>query len=296
MKLITKTQLGLTVTIAAAIVFGLYPACMQLAYRDGANSTFVVLFSTLARALLLAIFAALRGHSLLPTGTQARAYISGGFFQAVSIGGILASLQYIPGPVTIVILFTHTLLLLFYLAIVGERKLTPASLISASLALLGISLVVDIWSTSTTSLSGVGISLAALASVATASRLYVFGRQVVDTNPALVGARIFTVTFLFTLMLLFIEVPAAPDSTTGLLFFLLGSASLVLGTFGMFYGIWLLGSFKFSLFVKFEPIFTALFSFLLLGEALRPIQYIGIGVVVVSLVGYQLYEKTSSLK
>ncbi len=286
---------GLIITIASAIVFGLYPPATQVALRDGANSSFIIIVSTFFRALGLVLFCKWRGFRITPERHEISSFVRGGFFQAISIFGILGSLAYIPGPVTIVVMFTHTLMLLIFLAIIGEQKFNLLNIISTISALIGVSLVVDVWGVGSGTLEITGVMLAFLAAIATASRLYVFGKQVQNTNPALVGARIFSVTFLFTLLLAAFRFPVPPNSVEGQLWFLIASLSLILGTFGMFYGISLLGPFRFSLLIKLEPVFTALFSYLILGDKLLPMQYLGIALVILSLVFYQVsVEKKKS--
>jgi drug/metabolite transporter (DMT)-like permease len=59
----------------------------------------------------------------------------------------------------------------------------------------------------------------------------------------------------------------------------------------MFYGIAALGAFQYSLMAKLEPIFTALFSVIVLNQVLGFYQYLGIVLVVGSLSAYQLLQK-----
>jgi drug/metabolite transporter (DMT)-like permease len=81
-----------------------------------------------------------------------------------------------------------------------------------------------------------------------------------------------------------------PVTPMGFTWLAVASGSLSLATFAMFYGVSLLGAFRYSLFAKMEPVFTSLFSVWFLGEILKPQQYIGIGIVIGSLVLYQTYE------
>lgn len=278
------------------LAFGLYPPMAKLAYLDGASPSFVAIFTTFFRAFFLVIFCLLSAKKIIPAKGEWYPAISGGFFQALSIFGIIFSLIYLPGPVTIMILFTSTLMLLFFLAFKEEIKLTKYSILSTLAALFGISLVLNLWSQQGEKLPYQGILLALLAAVATMSRIYVFGMQVKKNLPAVVGARNFTAAFVF-LLFLPISLPVhLPNSQAGLIASLFCSLSLVLGTFGMFYGIAALGPFKFSLFIKLEPVFTAMFSFFLLGELLSPNQYLGIFVVLGSLIFYEVFEGCKKIK
>lgn len=280
---------GVTITILSAIAFGLYPAAAKMAYANGANASFAIIVTTFARALALALFCLATAKPLSPTLHERRTVISGGFFQALSIFGIIGSLAYLPGPVTIIIMFTHTIMLLLFMAYLGELKLTRVAVLTTLSALLGVSMVVDVWH-NFYNLSLIGVSLALLAAVATMSRLYVFGKQVQNTDPAVVGARVFSVATVFTLLLVPVIPPLPPTTSTGYLWIALCCLSLVLGTFGMFYAIAKSGAFKFSLMIKLEPVFTALFSLLIANELLNSYQYIGMAVVIGSLVSFQLLQ------
>ena len=281
---------GLIVAALTALAFGLYPPSAKMAYRAGANPTFLIITTTFFRGIALGLYCLIAKKPVLPVGREWFSYTLVGFIQSVSIFGIIGSLLYLPGPVTITLIFTHTLMLLLFLAYRGEAVLNKISVVATVCALFGVSLVVDVWH-NLNNLSLVGISLALLGAVATASRLYVFGKQLRDSDPETVGARTFLIAFLFTLTLLFFNTPIGPESSQGQIWVGLCCLSLILGTFAMFHGIALLGSFQFSLMVKLEPAFTAIFSILIVNEVLSAYQYVGMVLVIASLVIYQCYDK-----
>jgi len=107
---------------------------------------------------------------------------------------------------------------------------------------------------------------------------------------AVVGARVFSMSSLFMLALPLLSRPIPPSSLFGYFSLLLCSGSLIAGTFGMFYGIALVGAFRFSLLVKVEPIVTAIVAYLMLGEVLSPTQCLGMVLVLGSLVAYHVFE------
>lgn len=280
---------GMFIAVISAVIFGLYHPAAKLAYADGANATFMILATTFCRAISLCIYCLIKGQPILPAAGKFGSVFTGGFFQALSIFGIIASLVFLPGPVMIIIIFSHTIMLLFYLAYRREIQLTPITVCSTLSALLGLSFVLDVWSQDS-NLSLIGILLAFTGAVATMSRLYIFGKLTLELPPAVVGAQTFTMAFIFTLLIVFFEKPVAPETSEGFLWSLICCASLSTGTFGMFFGISLLGSFRWSLFTKCEPIFTALFSVILLHEVLQFSQYFGMLLVLLSLVSYQVLE------
>ena len=110
----TKNKtLGIFVTLATAVAFGAYPPATRAVYADGGNAVFILLVTTFARALALYLFCVLLHKPIFKTKKDTKIAIIGGFFQALSVLGIFSALTYLPGAVVIIIVFTHTLMLLF---------------------------------------------------------------------------------------------------------------------------------------------------------------------------------------
>jgi drug/metabolite transporter (DMT)-like permease len=287
-----QQKIGGAVAMVTAIIFGAYPAAVRGVYESGGNAVFMVIASTVTRALLLSGYCLVTGKGLFRSRQDTEKALVGGFFQAISVLGIFAGLVFLPGPLVLIIVFTHTLMLLFFMAWRREIILDSLNLGTAIAALVGLSMVLDIWhSQPQTNLIGMAASF--IAALATVSRLYVYGHQTKTRSPAVVGAESFVIASLFTVLAAAIQIPHMPGTSQGFLFAVIACCSLSLGTFGMFYGISLLGSFQWSLFSKLEPVFTAIFSTLLLHEMLKPYQYAGMFIVIISLILYQFREYNS---
>lgn len=281
-------KLGILVSIVSCALLGIYPAASQAAYTDGANAVFVLLATTFIRLAMLTGLCFFLRLRLFENWQHTKAAIYGGFWQAVAGIGIMTSLLYIPGPVMIIVILSHTLMLLFFMAWRREIQLNALVLLSTVTALFGLTFVVDIWNTQPVS-NWIGIALAFMVAIAAVNRLYVYGVQMKTRNPAVVGAESFVFAMLFVLPILLWQMPQLPVGGEGWGWTLLSGLSLSLGGgYGMFYGIALLGSFRWSLFAKMEPIFSSLFSVLILGQYLKTSQYAGILLVIGSLVVYQL--------
>ena len=267
---------------------GVYPSAAKLTYELGGNSTFIILVTTFTRMIVLLACCRITGQSILKRTSNKKHILAGGILQAISIIAILTSVAYIPAPVALTILFTYTLMLLALSVATGEETFTWASLFSSVSALIGVTLVIGLWG-STIDLNLVGIGLAFIAALASMGRAYVFGNQVKSEHPMVVGAWTFIIAAPLTLLLIPFTAPVVPPTLPGLDAAALAAVALGLGTIGTFYGIALLGAFQFSLFLKLEPVFTALFSIVILGEFLSLGQYMGMAIVIISLVGYQIY-------
>ncbi len=287
-RLVQKNDaLGFLVLVVTSIVYGLYPVATRVAYKDGANAAFILFFTLLVRALGFDLFCLVRGEGFLRTKERAKWALTGGAWQAVSATSVITALTFLPAPLVIIIVFTYTLMLLFFMAWKREIRLDVSSIFSTIGALAGLTLVLDIWEVQPTA-NWIGFGFAFLGAVATMSRIYVYGKQTKTCHPAAVGGENFSVAFFLALPFIFWHGLVPPGTEAGWICALFAFASTLLGSFGMLYGLALLDSFRWSLFSKIEPIFTCLFSALLAREYLKTPQYLGIVLVVGSLAFYQV--------
>lgn len=277
------------ITVAAALAYGVWPSAMRAVYADGGNAAFVILVATSLRALPMLVTCLVQRRALFQTPTDRKNAMTGGFFQAISSSGALAAVIFLPGPLAVVIMFTHTLMLLGYLIWCKELEPDIVTVSTTIAALIGLTFVLDLWHQQTGgNLTGMGFAF--ISSIALASRLYVLGHQTKTRHPAAVGAENFLVALTFIPLVLFFQLPEAPHSLAGYGWMALGSITLALGTMGQLYAISHLGSFKYSLLSKLEPLFATLFAALLISEYLKPLQYFGILMVTGSLALYQITD------
>ncbi len=280
---------GFLIALAASFFFGLWPVAVRGVYAAGGDVGFALSSMTWARALMMALFCLVTRRPLFATREAVMQGIVGGFFQAVCLATLYAALKTLSGPIVIIILFSSTLMLLFFMAWRGEIRLDVATVATTCGALAGLGFVLDLWHAQNAATIK-GIVLAFVAALAAMSRLYVYGKQVKLRHPIVVGAESFLVAAAMLSPVLFLGVHP-PVTWMGGAYAVLGCVAVTLGSFAMFYGIELLGSFKLSLFSKMEPVFTSIFSTLLLGEVLKSSQYAGIAMVLGSLALYQVFEQ-----
>lgn len=280
---------GLILAVIVAILFSFYPAGLKHAYEDGANVVYAALCLVFARSFGLAFHCLIRKKKLFATKEATRQGLTGGFFQAISSGMTTLAVHYLEGPLVVVILFTNPLMLHFYMIAIREAKFSLRTVLLTLAALAGLSFVLDIWHGQDKA-SLLGMMMAFTAAAAIVPRLYIYGTQTRERDPAVVGAENFLSAALFTLPIMLIEWPHPAASLEGNLWMFLGVATLATGTFYSFYGIAALGSFSWAISQKLQPVFTALVSALLVHEVLKPGQYGGMAVVLLSLGFYQYTE------
>ena len=285
-----QEKIGVLLCLCTAVIMGLYPPMAKLAYDEGANIAFVVLLTTFMRFIALYGFAKWQRQKLFQTKRDVKLGFSAGFFQACSIIGILGATYFIPGSIVIIIMFTYSLMLLFFSAWRGVYKLNKANIFLTFIALFGLAMVLDFFNQEIT-LNLIGIGLAIMSAFATFARIYIFGIHDKGKSPAVIGAETFMIAVIVLGLLSLWQTPIAPETAYGWMMASLSGLSLAIGSFGIFYGVALLGAYRFSMIAKLEPIFTALFGLLLLSEVLSVVQYVGMIVVIISLLSLQIFDK-----
>lgn len=288
--MLNRDYTGIGVVLLTTAIFGLYPTATRAVYQEGANAYFIILFTTFWRTLGLTAFCYATGNGLFQNATAVSSALWNGVCQTLTIVGILGAMVYLPGPVVIIIVFSHTLLLYLFGVFKQDHDGLFSTLLAVIAALFGLSFVVQLYDATQTIHLG-GLALAVMASVTTALRLYAYGQLVKDRSPATVGAEAFIVALILIAMGSVQFDPVLPDTQVGWLWASLAALSLSLGTFGIFYGIRILGAFKFSFFANLEPVFTMTFAALLIQEILSGQQYFGMALIIGSLAVYQYREQ-----
>lgn len=288
-------NLGILLLICAAASFGFYPSMAKLAFKEGVNQSYLIICTTGVRAIALILFAGLvQKHAFKGILDFSRDSIVSGLLQALSVIGIIASLEYIPGPVMITIVFTHTIMLLIYSACKGRLVLSTSAVATTIAALVGVSMVVDLYS-NFANVNVIGVCLAFIGALATASRFYAFGELAKTIPSVIVGARALSYATLFLLCLIYFQEPRGPTSQISF-FYVFGCAlSLAVGSILVFYTLSLMDIFRISFILKLEPIFTSIYAIAMLGEILKPVQYLGIFLVLLSLILYEYFERLKKL-
>lgn len=287
---------GVWIAVVSAMLYGLYPPAARAVYGDGGNAVFLMILTTFLRAAFLGVFCLARREVPFSSVQDRKLALAAGFFQALSIIGIFSALTFLPGPLVIVIVFTHTLMLLFFMAWRGEVQLDSFTIATAAVALAGLVFVLDVaghlgtGDVARTQGFLLGIGLSFLSAVATFVRVYLYGRLVTARSPTVVGTENFITALFFLLPVALFVSPQLPQTATGFFWAGMAGASLALASLAMFYGIRALGAFRYSLFLKLEPVFNALFSVAFLHEILKGSQYAGMAVVIGTLALYQYIE------
>ena len=290
-----NAKLGIVLAVLSAMIYGWCPAPARAVYADGANMMFVALASIFCRALCMSAYSVFRGFRLFSSETNWKRTLLSGLFQALSVIGIMGSLAYIESAITWVILFSYPLFLLMFQMVRGEHPKSPLAAIITLTALGGLAIVLDVGSVQSGA-NTVGVLLAFMGAVATTFRFYIYGKQMETMSPVVVGAENFIVALALLLLASLFMHPVLPQTLVGGGWMLVSVISMTAGSFLGFYGVGLMGSFRWSLLSKMEIIFVTLFSTFFFNEILKTSQYLGMLVVMGCLVAYQYVARPKKVR
>ncbi|MDD3182712.1 MAG: DMT family transporter [Alphaproteobacteria bacterium] len=288
-------KLGIAIASVATILFGMGPPFSRAAYADGANAVFMALVTMFFRGLFLVGYCRWKHLKLFESRRTLKITVTGGFFHALGMAALFGALVTLQAPIALMILYLFPLGLLLFLAARGEQKLTALLIGLVFAALLGLSFVLKVWEVDG-EISWVGIAFALVAAFGVGARIFIHGKQMETQIPSIVGAENFIVAFCFTLLLVFWNMPILPQTVGGYVWAGLCALVFGLGSLLSFYGMSLTGPFFWGFFGKLEPVYAALFAALFFGEYLSSSQYVGMAIVLASLLIYQCGEKSNGLR
>ena len=282
-----RTSIGLVVAILTALAFGFYPPATRAVYAHGGNAVYIILLTTFARTFCLLFFCLATKRPLLRHRDDIKFAALIGFLQALPVSCLLAAMTYLPGPLVITIVYSYPLMLYGFLVVKNEELFSKATLFLVIVVLAGLCITLNAQH-NFEGLRWEGVCLAFIAALSGAARVYIYAKLVQRRDPVTVGAESFVFAVVYSCLLLFYALPVAPATAQGAIWSGVAALSFSAGSFGMFYGIALLGAFRFSLFSKLEPVFGALLAALLINETLNFGQYVGMAIVIGGLALYQV--------
>jgi drug/metabolite transporter (DMT)-like permease len=283
-----RVKLGAACALGAAGLYGLVPNFVRGAFNNGIPPVEATLFRTTVIAIAFAVIAAVQGERLrIPRGAW------GGFAaQALATLVIsvsyLASVQFIPVGLAVIIFFTFPVLITLFSPVIEGRSPGLKRLIIAVMAFAGLVVAIGP-SFGALDLRGVGLAtLAALGGVVQ----FFTGRSISrHVTPAVFGSLVHLVIWPATLIVaLYVGggtlqmLPGGGGTRLGM-YFLAGVAAVyVLAYMLQMLSLRFAPASRVAPFYNLEPIVTTICAGLLLGERLTLNQYAGAGIVLAALV------------
>jgi drug/metabolite transporter (DMT)-like permease len=291
-----KNQLlGVVLVLLGALAIGIMPSAAKIAYQEGANPLAAILLRSLVGVLGIGVYLLLRKSSFNIGWPAFRFSSFTGVLQSLNSIGIMGSVAYIDVSLAVLVIFCFPFWVIIYNHFWGQSRMTPLITLCFIVAIAGLGLALGV---KMDSIDSIGLSLAVLGMFSMAAMVITVSRASGNIGP--ITANFFMTgwtTFYFLLIVWLapefggIEAASYPESTKGWLAILATGISFTLGYVLFFLGAVIIGSTRASMLSIAEPILIILVAILLIDEWLSPIQWLGLMLVVASLVVIELPGK-----
>lgn len=266
---------GILLVLLSALGFSLLPIFALFAYRGGINVTTLLLirFSLAAVVFFIYVFAKFKRIEMNKKDLFFL-FILGSICYTLQAGCYFSSIKYIPASLAALFLYTYPIIVTVLSVIIDKEKITGKIMTSIAISFIGLIMILG---TSLSKINGFGILLAFGAAFIYAVYI-VIGNRVVKKTPSLVASA--SVTLFSAVGILIFSLFTGGINfcfETGTWFPIIGLVlcSTVLAIFFFFRGMELLGPTKASIISMIEPVFTVVFSALLLADRPTILQLFG---------------------
>lgn len=272
--------------VGVAVSLGSGHVCARLAFTHGVTVLTAATVRALSASLLLFALLALRRTSPLPLPREFRATLLLGLCVVAQTLLIQFAVTRLPVTIAILVFYTYPFLTSFATSLLGDHRLSVRLVTALLSAFGGLVLVLGVGAEPVDAL---GVAAAFGASVSFTAALVLTPRLAPKLD-----APMRTFCMLGTSAIVFVlssvatgrfEVPVGALAWIGLaglsLFYAVGIVSL-------FLLLPLLGPAQTAVVLNLEPVAVAGIAWLVLGEALTPLQGVGAVIVVVAVIAYQV--------
>ena len=287
----SSVWLGSFIALISATAFALNVTFVSVAFDHGANVHVVNLlrmwfFFGIAG---LVVFANRTWHMLPPR--QRYASFAVGALLCVEVYSVNSALLFIPVGLTILIMYTYPLIVTLIASFQGRHRLSLALMAAMLVAFLGLAFALK---APVGVLDWRGVGLAVIAALGMTALVIIsertmegFNHSLVMLHATLAGA------VLISIFVLAGARPVWPGSAVGMLALFASTVLYAVATFLLFTAIGMIGPVRFAVIDNTSPAWAVLFSFVLLGETLVGVQYLGFVMVIGGVIAVQVLNHRS---
>jgi len=272
---------GIAIAVLSAVCYGASLPLSRLAYDHGTNALTILTLRYLTIIVVLGVWLGLTGSTfrMAPRLMLACATV-GVCFVAVS-GGLLASVNFIPVNLTVVVFYTYPVLTLLVVSAMERRWPTIGESLAVVLALLGVGFAMQV---SFEHLNAEGVGFALLAGVGVAGSFVISSRVLPHVGTTRMTWYACSLAFLAGVaMTAGFDALALPTTTFGIGLVAVVVTIFAVAVVSMFVAVRLVGPVRLATFLCLEPLTAIFVAVLALGESLKGGQWVGITLVGIAL-------------
>jgi drug/metabolite transporter (DMT)-like permease len=289
----SQRQKGILILLVSVVCFATFTSFTRLIYNNSSlQPTDVGFWRFLSASVVM------WGILLFRNGTSAlkppiplwQIGIMGVLYCGAALAAFFA-LQYIPGGLFVVIVYTNPAMIALYLRFRGE-KLSLFMWLAIGMTILGVALTVPDWRTlQGGSLLGMSIAFAGAFFVAA---YYLFTQRIFQTvsdMPHMTAWMLSSTTVMIGISTMFFGLRAPQTLEVVGLLLALGIICTVIAIFTLNMGLQLVGASQTSIVSSLEPVGVMIIAFLVVGERFTFVQLLGAGFIMGAVIVLQLSPK-----
>lgn len=286
---------GVILIVLSVLGYSLFPVWVRFLSDTGLSALDIATWRFLLAVPLVWLAVSVRGRQPLRIPLPRRGLLLAGMIMTVAAITGVAGIQLLPAAVYVLLFYSYPAMVALISVARGER-LARAEWLALGLTLVGIALTMpDLGTGLEQGGNTLGVIYALVNALAVAVYYVITARLLkgCDDTPR-ASAYSVTGALLPLLVYALVQGVAMPDSgVTWLLLLGFALVSSVLPMVTLNAGIQRLGPSRAAILSMFEPLLTLLWSFLILGDLIQPIQLVGGALILGSLVLLQLRQLRS---
>jgi drug/metabolite transporter (DMT)-like permease len=272
--------------IIAATSFAISDVLSKLVLAGGADVLTLSVFRGLVGVALLFVWLRMATQTK-PHTPQARWISLGlGVLFAGVVFGLFAAIARVEVPIAVLSYFVYPLLTGLIGALLGIERIGKRGAAAAIAAFLGLALIIGAHP-QTLALSGIAFAVGA--AVSRTAILLITRVALKDADPQLTTwYTVLSSTAVLVLVALATWNWQPPQTVVGWLAIITVSIGTTIAVLALFISIKRIGAFHSALIMNLEPLLSTVFSAMILGEVITPLQALGGAVMLAALVAFQL--------
>lgn len=272
---------GALLVVLSAAAIAVVPTLARLAYDGGSDTLTVITTRSVVTAGTCLLVMAGLGRPLTLRGSALHISLALGLLYAIHLYGLLGAVSYLPVNVVILIFYLHPLMVGVIAVLFGREAMSWGRFGALAAAIVGLGLAVGF---SLGNLNWIGMALALVAAMLAAVIIF-GGSHAMKSSDSLGVTSYMMLSAAATLVVISLiqgdlRLPVTLQGWTGF-----GGVAIAytIGTVTFFAAIPLLGAVRAAMISNLEPVLGILFAMAVLGEAISPLQAVGIVLVICSI-------------
>ena len=278
--------IGTLTVFGAALMFSINNVAIPLVYQHGSEAFSLVAARYLVLCGVIVILGLTLRQSLLLPRRDWFAATGAGTASVLAVMALLASIIRLPVGLAILLLYTYPIMTGLMTSVVSRTwpGLGQFACLAVALAGVAISLQIDHFV-----LDPIGLCLGIAAAFLYSVSLIWSGRALRQAPPLALSLHMAVCGYFISWALVFAGHGFQPPTDqSGWLALLVCAVAFSLGFLGIYRGVQLAGPMRTTMLMNIEPVLTAAFAFVMLGEPLTAPKFIGGAIVIAAVLASQL--------